>query len=48
MDVALAVLLGLGCVISLPIYWWLFVKPIIRLIKRARKYPTRRVLSTRD
>ncbi len=44
MDVALAVLLSIGCVISLPIYWWIFVTPIIHLIKRARKQPARRIL----
>ncbi|NOS70099.1 MAG: hypothetical protein HOP33_09235 [Verrucomicrobia bacterium] len=43
MDVALAVLLGIGCILSLPIYWWLFMTPIIRLLKRTRKPPLRRI-----
>jgi hypothetical protein len=41
MDVTLAILLGIGCILSLPVYWWLFVTPIIRLLKRTRKPPAR-------
>lgn len=32
-DVVLAILLGSGCVLSLPIYWWLFGTPFVHLWK---------------
>jgi len=42
-DVLLVISIGLGCVLSLPIYWWLLVRPIIHLLKRTRKRPSRRI-----
>ena len=27
-----------GCAMSLPIHWWLFMSPMTRLAKGARKY----------
>jgi len=43
MDVVLATLLGIGCVMSLPIYWWLFVTPFMQLAKSAGKHPAVRI-----
>jgi len=43
-DVVLALLLGAGCVMSLPIYWWLFVTPVVRVAKLAWKNPFNRIL----
>ncbi|MCW5553849.1 MAG: hypothetical protein KIS67_17035 [Verrucomicrobiae bacterium] len=43
-DVALVVLLGLGCILSLPFYWWLFVTPFIHLLNRTMKPSSRRIL----
>ncbi|MFA6545116.1 MAG: hypothetical protein WCS99_11930 [Limisphaerales bacterium] len=39
LDLMLGVLLTLGCALSLPIYWWLFVTPFVSLWNqyRARK-----------
>ena len=44
MDVILAILLSAGCVMCLPIYWWLFMTPMIRLGKLARQYLNNRIL----
>ena len=41
--IALAILLGIGCILPFPIYWWLFVTPFIRLLKRTRKPLLRRI-----
>ncbi len=42
-DVVLAILLGTGCILSLPIYGWLFGTPFVRLWKcwLARRRETR-------
>jgi len=34
MEVAQTILILVGCALSLPIYWWLFIHPWIRLISR--------------
>lgn len=36
LDVMLGVLLTLGCALSLPIYWWLFGTPVVRLWRWCR------------
>ena len=41
LDVVLAVLLGIGCALSLPIYWTVFGMPFVRLWKRCRARRTR-------
>ena len=43
LDYTLIVLLGAGCGLALRIYWWLFVTPIFRFLKRTRKLPLRRI-----
>ena len=30
-DLVVAILLAAGCVLSLPVYWWLFGTPFVRL-----------------
>jgi len=44
MDVLQGVVLGTGVAMSLPIYWWLFLSPIVRLAKRARHYLAKQIL----
>jgi hypothetical protein len=36
LDVLLAITLAIGCTLGLPIYWWLFGTPIVRLWRRWR------------
>ena len=31
LDIAAAILIAAGCVLALPIYWWLFGAPFVRL-----------------
>jgi hypothetical protein len=33
MDIIIALLLAVGLAFSLPIWWWLFVGPLVRLCK---------------
>jgi type II secretory pathway component PulM len=47
-DALLAILLAAGCLLCLPVYWWLVVSPLLRLFKRTRKSPQRRILWTCD
>lgn len=42
-DIA-SVLIIVGCALSLPVYWWLFVMPVVPLLKRrTRKQRARRI-----
>ena len=33
MDAALIVWLAIGCALTLPIYFWLFIAPLVRLMR---------------
>ncbi len=37
LDIVLGVTLAVGCVLSLPIYWWLFGTPLVMLCKSASR-----------
>ena len=32
MNILIGVLLVVGCSLSIPVYWWLFVSPLVRLV----------------
>ena len=41
LNVVLGILLLLGCALSLPIYWWLLVTPLVSRWKQYRAKQTR-------
>ena len=48
LDAILATTLTIGCGLSLPIWWWLFVTPLVRLAKwrHTRKLDGRQLVNT--